>query len=159
MHRVVPFPALELARERAAQTHALLGRAAQTLRLREAWSASEVAVWADLAVKHSPALGSPPRPLSEEAAELAGRAGADALIVTGAATGAAASLERVAEAARAAPGLPVLVGSGVGVDAVASVLSVAHGAIVGTAIKLGGVSTAPVDPARARALTAAASTS
>jgi len=132
------------------------GRAAETLRLRDAWSATDVAIWADLAVKHSTALGSPPRPFAEEAAELAGRAGADALIVTGAATGASASLERVAEAASAAPGLPVLVGSGVGVADVASVLTVAHGAIVGTAVKLGGVSTAEVDPARARALVAAA---
>ena len=47
---------------------------------------------------------------------------------------------------------PVLVGSGVRSDTVAEVLSVADGAIVGTALKAGGETTAPVDQERVAAL-------
>ncbi len=131
------------------------GRADDTLRTRAAWRASDVAIWADVAVKHSAPLGQP-RPVGEEALELVERAGADAVIVSGAATGVAVDAPRLAEVA-AAVDAPVLVGSGATPETVGYLLSVAHGVIVGTALKRGGVTTAPVDPARAAALVAAAS--
>lgn len=131
------------------------GRAAQTLRTRSAWGADDIAIWADVAVKHSAPLGTP-RPIAEEAVELVGRAGADAVIVSGAGTGSAVDEELLAAVVAAVAPHPVLIGSGTSVASVAALLAVAHGAIVGTALKVGGVTTAPVDPARACALVAAA---
>ena len=64
-------------------------------------------------------------------------AGADALIVTGAATGAATPLDAVAEVKQVV-NLPVLVGSGTNSDTVDQVLKIADGAIVGSSLKEGG---------------------
>ncbi len=133
----------------------LEGRAWETLRLRAAWGAQGVAIWADVRVKHSAPLGAP-RPVAEEVAEVVERGRADAVIVTGAGTGVAVDGEELAAVCRAAGGAPVLVGSGVHEGSVASILALAHGAIVGTATKEGGVTTAPVDPRRARAIIQAA---
>ncbi len=131
------------------------GRAWETLRLRSAWGAQAVAIWADVGVKHSVSLGTPALAPEDEVADLVLRGGADAVIVTGAATGAKADpalLGRVAERSPA----PVLVGSGVTAESIGALLGAAHGVIVGTAIKEGGVTTAAVDPRRAEALVAAA---
>lgn len=132
----------------------LEGRAWETLRLRSAWGADDVAIWADIRVKHSAPLGGA-RPAAEEVAEAVERGGADAVIVTGPGTGLPVDpveLEAVCRASEA----PVLVGSGVSVESVGAILAHAAGAIVGTATKEGGVTTAPVDLARARAIVAAA---
>jgi hypothetical protein len=51
---------------------------------------------------------------------------------------------------------PVLVGSGVTADSVADYLAHADGVIVGTALKRGGETTAPVAAARVRELVTAA---
>jgi len=130
----------------------IAGMAHETARLRAQW-APRVQIWADVRVKHSAPLGAE-RPLAEEAKEAVGRGLADAVIVTGSGTGAAVSLEDLAHAASA--GAPVLVGSGVDARTVADILSRADGAIVGTATKVGGVTTGPVDRARARAIAEAA---
>jgi membrane complex biogenesis BtpA family protein len=127
------------------------GRAAETLRTRAAWGAEDVAVWADVAVKHSAPLG-PSRPIEEEAVELVERGGADAVIVSGSATGSSVDPHTLAAVAAAVGAHPVLIGSGVTQETVCALLAIAHGAIVGTSIKRQGLSTAPVDTARARAL-------
>jgi len=131
----------------------LEGRAWETLRLRSSWDADAVAIWADVRVKHSAPLGAR-RPISEEVAEAVERGGADAVIVTGPGTGIAVNGDEL-DAVRDATAAPVLVGSGVTADTVGAILARAHGAIVGTATKEGGRTTAPVDPARARAVVAA----
>ena len=131
------------------------GRAADLVRTRAAWGAQDIGIWADVAVKHSAPLGLP-RPIQEEALELVDRAGADAVIVSGTSTGAHVDPDTLATVASAIAPHPVLIGSGTSVDTVARLLATAHGAIVGTALKVDGVTTAPVDPARARALAAAA---
>ncbi len=128
------------------------GRAYETARLRASW-ASSVALWADIRVKHSAPLG-PERPLGEVAKEAVGRGMADAVIVTGSGTGVAVANEEIVLAKAA--GAPVLVGSGVDPHSVGAILELADGAIVGTATKVGGQTTAPVDPARARAVVEAA---
>ena len=130
------------------------GRAWETLRLRSAWGA-DVAVWADVAVKHSTSLG-PPRPAVEEVGDLVHRGLADAVIVTGSGTGRPVSRALLAEVAVAAGTVPVYVGSGATGETVADLLETAHGAIVGTALKVDGVTTAPVDPDRAQAFAAVA---
>ena len=133
----------------------LEGRAWETLRLRAAWGAEDVAIWADVRVKHSAPVGNP-RPVAEEVAEAVERGLADAVIVTGAGTGVAVKDRELAAVCEAAGDAPVLVGSGVNEQTVAGILAQAHGAIVGTATKEGGVTTAPVDLQRARALIQAA---
>jgi membrane complex biogenesis BtpA family protein len=130
------------------------GEAWQTMRLRAAWQA-DVAVWADVAVKHSTPLG-PGRPLAEDVADLVERGSADAVIVTGPGTGLQVSAEALAVAVSAAGAVPVYVGSGASEATVEALLAVAHGVIVGTALKRDGVTTAPVDPARAQAFVRAA---
>jgi predicted TIM-barrel enzyme len=110
---------------------------------------------ADVDVKHARPLGTGSQ-IAESAAEAAGRGLADGLIVTGKATGARIDLHDLRAVRDAVAGVPVLLGSGVTADTVAELLSHADGAIVGTALKLDGVTTAAVDPKLARAFIAAA---
>ena len=107
------------------------GRAAETMRLRRVL-APEVAVWADLRVKHAAPLAE--RPLADEVGDLRSRGRADALIVSGAATGAAADPARLAAARDALPDGPLLVGSGATAENVSD-FALADGFIVGTSLK------------------------
>lgn len=129
------------------------GRAYETLRLRERL-APETLILADVGVKHATRAGD--RPLAEEAADAAGRGGADALIVTGSGTGRAAREEDIAEVVRATGGVPVLVGSGVTEATVESVLAVADGIIVGSCLRADGRAGGEVDPRLVAALTSRA---
>ncbi len=123
----------------------LEGRAADTLRYRASLRA-EVSVFADVHVKHAAPLGE--SDVRRLAADAAYRGLADALIVSGAATGAATSMEEVATVRQAVPDRPVLVGSGVTVADAAALWSVADGLIVGTSVKVDGRTTNPIDPDR-----------
>jgi len=127
----------------------LTGRAAETLRLRAALGVP-VAILADVLVKHAVA----PAGLTAAAAarDTWYRGLADALVVTGAATGAATDLARIHEMRTALPGAPLLVGSGVNADSVAGLLAETDGAIIGSAFEHGGRAGAGVDGDRARRL-------
>ncbi len=81
---------------------------------------------------------------------------ADALVVSGVATGEPTPLADVERVRAAVPDRPILVGSGVTPDTVKALLAVADGAIVGTWVKRDGRTTGPVDPARAAAVARAA---
>jgi hypothetical protein len=118
---------------------------------------ADVAIWADVFVKHAAQIGDPAQVTLEDAAKDAVYRGlADALIVSGAATGAATDPETVRRAAGAVPGAPILIGSGFGEATAAGLLAAgAAGAIVGTSLKAGGRVDAPVEAARVRALRAA----
>jgi len=129
------------------------GRAAETLRLRRLLGA-EVAIAADVHVKHGAALFA--AGIGEAARDLKERAGADAIIVSGAATGAATGLADLRAVRAALPRAYLLAGSGVRADTVAEILAIADAVIVGTALKRGGRTTAPVDPARVLRFTRAA---
>jgi len=130
------------------------GEAATTLRYRRALGAEgRVAVLADILVKHATPLAPlDPAQATRDALE---RGLADAVIVTGEATGAPVS-RPLLEAVRAAAGdRPVLVGSGLSPANAADLAPLADGAIVGTWLKRGGDVRAPVDEARVRDLAAA----
>jgi membrane complex biogenesis BtpA family protein len=133
------------------------GRAAETVRLRDRLDA-DVSILADVDVKHSAALAE--RPLAEEVAELVERGHADGVVASGAGTGRETDrdhLQRVVEARdELGADAPVFVGSGVTRDSVGELLDTADGAIVGTALKEQGETTAPVDEARVRELVDAA---
>lgn len=131
------------------------GMAHETLRLRERLDA-DVAVFADLDVKHSAPLAE--RPLEAQLGDLVERGGADAVVVSGTGTGETVDTEflgRVVEC-RDARGLdiPVFLGSGVTPETAPELLSLADGAIVGTALKRGDETTNPVDEAAVERLLA-----
>ncbi len=126
----------------------LQGRAQETLRLR-ASIAPKTAILADVAVKHSRALA--PGSITDEVLDLVERGLVDGVLVTGARTGAAASLETIHEVVKAAGKVPVWAASGVTAgNAIEHLRAGARGLIVGTSIKRGGRSDAEVDDARAR---------
>ena len=130
------------------------GTAHETVRLRDRLGV-DVGVFADTDVKHSAPLAAEGY-TAESFADTAERGLADAVIASGRGTGEAmdpSALKAVVDE-RDAHGLdtPVLVGSGVRPDTVGDVLAVADGAIVGTALKAGGETTAPVDADRVAAL-------
>lgn len=116
--------------------------------------ASNVKIFADVDVKHSAPLA--PRDLAEEVEETIGRGCADAIIVTGAATGKQTPLDHLRQAAAAAQGVPVLAGSGVDAHNIAEVLAIADAVILGTSAKQGRITTNPVDPAAVRLIMTAA---
>src|SRR5262245_8489715 len=123
--------------------------AAELLRYRRAIGAERVLVFADIKKKHSAHAITADVSLAETA-----RAAefflADGVIVTGAATGEPASPDEVGDVARAV-GLPVLVGSGI-TPANFPRFSAAHGFIVGSSVKQGGVWSNVLDPSAVRAV-------
>jgi membrane complex biogenesis BtpA family protein len=126
---------------------------ASTLRDRRMLDA-DVEIFADVQGKHTAPLA--PVELEQEARELVHRGLADALVVSGRATGDATPLGDLKRVRSAAPATPLVVGSGVTADSVAELLSVADAAIVGTFVKRDGDVRRPVDPERVRRLVAAA---
>jgi hypothetical protein len=124
------------------------GRAHRTLQYRRLLGA-DIAIFADVLVKHA----APVRPVSaaQAAAETAYRGLADALLVTGSATGEETDPRRVEEVKRAVPDRPVLVASGVTPQNIGA-YAAADGFVVGTWLKKGGVTQNAVDPSRVRRL-------
>ena len=116
------------------------GKAHETLSYRHALGADhQIDIFADVLVKHAAPLGSPD--IAQVARETAYRGLADALIVTGLATGISATQEDVRAVKDAVRDLPVLVGSGVDESNASTLLALADGAIHN-----------PVDPARVKRL-------
>jgi membrane complex biogenesis BtpA family protein len=133
---------------RLADQGILEGQAHRILRYRKLLG-SRVLVFADVAVKHSAPLAAVD--LAAEVEETIARGGADAVIVSGRATGKATPLADLETARAAASGAPVFAGSGVTAETAAAALQAASGLIVGTAFKNDGVTSNPVDAARVRA--------
>ena len=140
------------------------GRAAQSLRLRRALGAN-VQIWADVDVKHSSPLGggvgsalreggaagATSDRLEQEVKDAVTRGMADAILVTGEGTGAAApdeKLARVSQALRTACRVPLYVASGATPESLEALGRWVDGVIVGSALRDGGVAGAPLDPAR-----------
>jgi len=113
--------------------------------LRARLGADRVLVLADIQVKYARMIE--PRTLAESAS-IACESGADAIVVTGLATGSAPSPADVQQARLGASGCPVLIGSGLDASNAAALLAPASGAIVGTSLKTGD----RVDARRVRAL-------
>ena len=131
----------------------IAGRADDTLRYRRQLG-SNVAIFADVHVKHATPVSQPDIALAAQ--ETAYRGLADALIVSGPATGQPADLEQIRRVKQAVPDRPLLVGSGATADTVRAILDLCDGVIVGTSIKRAGRTAGPVDPARAAAFIRAA---
>jgi membrane complex biogenesis BtpA family protein len=128
------------------------GRAHQTLRQRRALGAERIRLFCDVDVKHSAALA--PRPIGEEAHDLAMRGLADAILVTGSGTGRGVAVRDLEAVLAEVGATPVLVASGVTLSTLADVRN-AHGVIVGTCLRTSGRAGDPVDAALARQFVAA----
>jgi len=115
---------------------------------------ADVLIFADVQAKHAVPLA--PVELEMEARDLVHRGLADAVIVTGTATGEPTSLGDVKRVRSAIPHVPILVGSGVTPGTIGETLAIADAVIVGTSLKVDGNVTKPVDPVRVRKLCAAA---
>lgn len=132
----------------------LQGRAAETLRDRARLKAGRIAIFADILVKHASPLGErDPRRAARDAVE---RGLADAVLLTGAATGSKADYREVALVRDEMPEVPLIVASGIEPLDLPVVAQLADGVIVGTSLKRSGLTANPVDPARVRALVKAA---
>jgi len=127
----------------------LEGRAFDTLRYRETLR-SKVRIFADVFVKHGKTLDR--EDIGQAAEDAVSRGLADAVIVTGGATGESISLDELDNVGKAVPDVPVLAGSGVSTENLGHILSRADGAIVGTGIKEEGRTENGVDETRVRAL-------
>jgi len=124
------------------------------LRYRRSIGAEGIGVFCDIKKKHASHAITGDIDLSETA-RAAAFFGADALIVTGVATGSPTSAEDV-RAVRGATDLPVLVGSGVTPETAPALSEHAHALIVGSWIKEDGSWRNPVSADRARELVEAA---
>jgi len=125
------------------------GTAYETHRYRKLLG-GDVKVFADIATKHSAPLAA--RELGDEVEETVSRGCADAVIVTGSATGRPPGLQDLKTVKAAVGEAPVIAGSGVDSGNIAGVLEIADGMIVGTAFKSGNVTTNPVESERVRTL-------
>ncbi|SEH11284.1 hypothetical protein SAMN04487967_0281 [Natronorubrum sediminis] len=143
----------------------LEGRAHDTLRLRDRIDA-DVAILADVHVKHASPVGEPT--IERTALETAERGMADGVVVSGAGTGVETALEDVDQVvetlsesatdgdADSDPRTPVFVGSGVTPETVGDCLEAgADGVIIGTALKEGAETTNPVSRERVETVVAA----
>jgi membrane complex biogenesis BtpA family protein len=123
------------------------GRAHETLRERQRLVPG-VAILADVHVKHATPAGR--ETLPEAVRDHVRRALADAIIVSGNATGLPPDPRDLREAREAADGVPVFLGSGLSLDNAGELLPLADGAIVGTALECDGRTGEPVEPDRVR---------
>ncbi len=130
------------------------GESYELLRYRDAIRANDVAIFADIMVKHAYPLGNQYDPI-QSARDTFGRGGADALIITGSETGSSADPTLLAKLKKAVPEARILVGSGINPENIAS-FSEADGFIVGTALKFDGKVENPVDVDRVKELVRAA---
>ncbi len=128
----------------------LMARASapELVRVRAQLRADSVAILADVKKKHSSHAITADLSI-EDAVHGAAFCRADAVVVTGTATGREARLEDVE---RARGPLPVFVGSGVTPENVARFAPLARGLIVGSTLKRNGDWREELDPARVRAL-------
>jgi membrane complex biogenesis BtpA family protein len=125
----------------------IIGDAAALMRLR-ATLCPEVAVWADVLVKH--ATPPPGIDLARTAHDTVTRGLADAVIVSGSGTGSSPDLESVKMVWEAVPpGTRVVIGSGADTGNLADLTGFADTVIVGSSIKQGGDPGQPVDLAKA----------
>lgn len=124
------------------------GSAAVSLRYRASIGAHDVRVLADVHVKHGSHAIVADRSIAELTHDTEAF-GADALIATGQRTGNPTTVEEVEQIASVAS-RPVLVGSGLNVRNARALMEIADGAIVGSAMKEGGVWWNPVSVEQTR---------
>jgi uncharacterized protein len=121
------------------------GRAHELLRYRRELG-SDVKIFADVLVKHARPLSSPN--LTVAVQDTIERGLADAVILSGWATGSPPNLEDLELAKAAAHDTPVFIGSGADWDNISTLMPAADGAIVSSSLKRQGRRDQPIDPIR-----------
>ncbi|MFM7449993.1 MAG: photosystem I biogenesis protein BtpA [Leptolyngbyaceae cyanobacterium] len=121
------------------------GRAHELLRYRRELG-SEVKIFADVLVKHARPLSAPN--LTVAVQDTIERGLADAVILSGWATGSPPTLEDLELARAAANNTPVLIGSGANWENIPSLMQAANGVIVSSSLKRHGRREQPIDPIR-----------
>jgi hypothetical protein len=121
------------------------GQAHQLMRYRRELGA-DVGILADVLVKHARPLGMPN--LTTAVQETIERGLADAVILSGWATGSPPSFEDLELAIAAANGTPVFIGSGATWENISKLMKAADGVIVASSLKRNGKITEPIDPIR-----------
>lgn len=121
------------------------GEAHQLLRYRRELG-SEVKILADVLVKHASPLGAVN--LTATVQDTIERGLADAVILSGWATGNPPNLEDLELASRAAKGTPVFIGSGASWENIATLMQAADGVIVSSSLKRHGSLEQTIDPYR-----------
>jgi uncharacterized protein len=121
------------------------GEAHQLLRYRRELG-SNVKIFADVLVKHASPLSSPN--LTVAVKDTIERGLADAVILSGWATGSPPNLEDLELASRAANGTPVFIGSGASWENIATLMQAADGVIISSSLKRQGRIEQPIDPNR-----------
>jgi membrane complex biogenesis BtpA family protein len=129
---------------RAGDQSSLLGNAHRIQRLKHALGCN-VMLFADVLIRRSTTpMGS--RGIEDVVEDTIKRALADAVIVTGPETDTPPDMVPLQTARMAAKGALVFAGSGAREDTISAILGIVDGAIVGSAFKVDGVVTNPVDP-------------
>tara|TARA_B100000941_G_C28491648_1_gene548289 strand:- start:10 stop:816 length:807 start_codon:yes stop_codon:yes gene_type:complete len=127
------------------------GEAHSTVRKR-ATLCPGVEIWADVLVKHAVPIGD--LGIEEAARDTFQRGLADALIVSGVATGEPTGVDDLRKVKGACPNAPLLVGSGARESNASELLEYADGLIVASSLKMDGILSNPVDVRRVRELRA-----
>jgi len=120
---------------------------------REAIGASNVALFDNIAPEFASAIGS--RGIADRA-KGAVFLGVDAILISGPAAGIPFAMSDLAAAKEAVPDSIVVANTGVRADTIADIFAVADAVIVGTSMKIDGITWNAVDPARAQRLMDAA---
>ena len=121
------------------------GKAHELLRYRRELG-SQVAILADVLVKHARPLGTPN--LTTAVQDTIQRGLADGVILSGWATGSPPTLEDLELASAAAGDTPVLIGSGANWENISQLMQAADGVIVSSSLKRQGKIEATIDPIR-----------
>jgi membrane complex biogenesis BtpA family protein len=116
---------------------------------RTAIGASDVALFDNISPEFSSPLGT--RSVADRARGAAFM-GMDAILISGWAAGSPMAMADLVAAKEAAPETPIVANTGVRADRIAEIMKVADGAIVGTSLKVDGITWNPVDPVRVKAL-------
>jgi membrane complex biogenesis BtpA family protein len=114
---------------------------------RDAIGAADVALFGNITPEFSSTLGT--RTVAQRARS-ASFLGLDAILISGPEAGVPFAMSDLRAAKEAVPQTPVLANTGVKADRLAEILAVADGVIVGTSLKVDGITWNPVDPDRAR---------
>ncbi|MGD0019135.1 MAG: BtpA/SgcQ family protein [Candidatus Limnocylindrales bacterium] len=116
---------------------------------RAAIGATDVALFDNISPEFSSPIGT--RSVADRARGAAFM-GMDAILISGWAAGSPMALSDLIAAKQAAPETPIIANTGVSADRIQEILKVADGAIVGTSLKVDGITWNAVDPKRVRDL-------
>jgi uncharacterized protein len=120
---------------------------------RTAIGADDVALFDNISPEFSSAVGT--RGIADRARGAA-FLGVDAILISGPAAGVTFAMSDLVTAKEAVPDVPVFANTGVSAERLGEIFAVADGVIVGTSLKVDGVTWSKVDPARAGRLMEAA---